>query len=101
MVSCLEGLTLAPEPVIALLLFLQVCDGASAEERARWKLSPAREYHYLKQSTCFELAGVDNAKEFRVRVKGGPGMDCLKCFVEDGMKRRKKICPLMVEMKRR
>jgi len=45
-----------------------VCDGASEEERARWKLSPAQEYHYLNQSTCFQLSGVDNAKEFQVGV---------------------------------
>jgi myosin-5 len=46
---------------------LQVCDGASPEEKARWQLTAAKDYHYLNQSTCFTLPGVDNAKEFRVR----------------------------------
>lgn len=49
-------------------IFYQLCEGASDEERARWKLLPAKEYHYLNQSTCFELAGVNNAKEFRATV---------------------------------
>ncbi|KAG1674301.1 hypothetical protein FOA52_013490 [Chlamydomonas sp. UWO 241] len=49
-------------------IFYQLCEGSSPEERARWKLRPAREYHYLNQSTCFDLTGVDNADEFRATV---------------------------------
>ena len=49
------------------LVCLQLCAGASAEQRVKWRLLPAREYHYLNQSTCFELQGVDNAEEFKVR----------------------------------
>ncbi|KAG1657561.1 hypothetical protein FOA52_006761 [Chlamydomonas sp. UWO 241] len=50
-------------------IFYQLCDGASPEERARWRLRPVREYHYLNRSTCFELPRVDNAAEFRDTVR--------------------------------
>lgn len=46
---------------------LQLCDGASAEERARWFLKPAQEFHYLNQSTCFDIPGDSNAEEYQVR----------------------------------
>jgi hypothetical protein len=39
-------------------IFYQLCYGASAEEKKRWRLKPAQEFHYLRQSTCFELPGV-------------------------------------------
>ena len=48
------------------LSLLQICDGASPEERERWKLKPAKEFHYLNQSTCFEIPGDSNAEEFKV-----------------------------------
>ncbi len=51
-------------------LLLQLCAGASAEERVKWRLLPAAEYHYLNQSTCYELQGVDNADEFKVQNAG-------------------------------
>eukprot|EP00887_Chlorella_sp_A99_P001914 scaffold18.g1914.t1 len=46
-------------------IFYQLCDGASAAERAALHLAPAREFRYLAQSSCFELAGVSNAEEYR------------------------------------
>ena len=57
-----------------------MCDGASPEERQRWKLLPAKEYHYLNQSTCFELTGVSNTKEFRVRT-GSTAQQKKQCSV--------------------
>jgi hypothetical protein len=47
----------------------QLCDGASPEERKRWRLKPAQEYHYLNQSTCFEIPGDSNAEEYEVRPR--------------------------------
>jgi myosin heavy subunit len=48
----------------------QLCDGASAEERARWLIRPAREFAYLNQSTCFDIPGESNAEEYKVRQPG-------------------------------
>ena len=45
---------------------MQLCDGANAEERKRWFLRPAQEFHYLNQSSCYKLNRVDNADEFQV-----------------------------------
>ena len=45
-------------------VFYQLCDGASPEERARWRLRPASEFRYLAQSTCFEIPGDSNAEEY-------------------------------------
>jgi myosin-5 len=47
-------------------IFYQLCSGAAAEDVARWRLLPAEQYHYLNQSSCFELPGVDNAEEYKV-----------------------------------
>lgn len=47
---------------------VQLCDGASAEERARWFLKPAQEFNYLNQSTCFDIPGDSNAEEYQVRT---------------------------------
>ncbi|KAF8063028.1 XI-F [Scenedesmus sp. PABB004] len=49
-------------------IFYQLCDGASAEERARWFLKPAPEFAYLNQSTCFEIPGDSNAEEYERTV---------------------------------
>ena len=46
---------------------LQLCDGASEAERQSWQLGSSNEYHYLNQSSCFELKDVDNAEEYKVR----------------------------------
>lgn len=47
-------------------IFYQVCDGATAEERAAWRLRPAREFKFLSRSSCYDLNGVDNAVEYTV-----------------------------------
>ena len=39
------------------------CD-ASAENVHRFKLGNARTFHYLNQSNCYELEGVDDSKEY-------------------------------------
>ncbi|WIA40194.1 hypothetical protein OEZ86_013582 [Tetradesmus obliquus] len=49
-------------------IFYQLCDGASAEERARWFLKPAQEFNYLNQSTCFDIPGDSNAEEYQRTV---------------------------------
>eukprot|EP00197_Chlamydomonas_leiostraca_P009765 CAMPEP_0202867474 /NCGR_PEP_ID=MMETSP1391-20130828/9454_1 /ASSEMBLY_ACC=CAM_ASM_000867 /TAXON_ID=1034604 /ORGANISM="Chlamydomonas leiostraca, Strain SAG 11-49" /LENGTH=1634 /DNA_ID=CAMNT_0049547521 /DNA_START=190 /DNA_END=5094 /DNA_ORIENTATION=- len=49
-------------------IFYQLCDGASAEERAALKLTQAADYHYLNQSTCYDLPGVNNAEEYKRTV---------------------------------
>ncbi len=46
---------------------LQLCDGATPAERQAWQLGPAKEYHYLNQSSCYQLKDVDNAAEYKVR----------------------------------
>ena len=45
-------------------VFYQLCDGASAEERAELRLKTPRDYHYTNQSSCDSLSGSDNAKEY-------------------------------------
>eukprot|EP00898_Chlorokybus_atmophyticus_P006930 jgi/Chlat1/7238/Chrsp58S09133 len=54
-------------------VFYQLCAGASAEERERYVLAPAEKFHYLNQSTCYELQGVSNAEEFE-RTKKAMGI---------------------------
>ena len=46
---------------------MQLCAGASPEERAAWQLGAAADFHYLNQSSCYELAGVDSADEYKAR----------------------------------
>ena len=46
---------------------MQLCDGASPAERASWQLGAPEEYHYLNQSSCTQLKGVDNAEEYKVQ----------------------------------
>eukprot|EP00798_Chlamydomonas_sp_ICE-L_P027113 gene27113-2338_t len=45
-------------------IFYQLCGGASSEQKAKWRVQPADQYHYLNQSTCYKLTGVDNSEEF-------------------------------------
>eukprot|EP00983_Pelagomonas_calceolata_P108781 1159492-Pelagomonas_calceolata.AAC.5 len=52
-------------PCVHCLGGFQLCDGASPEERQRWRLTKASDYHYLSQSSCYELSGVDNAEEYK------------------------------------
>jgi hypothetical protein len=42
-------------------IFYQLCYGATEEQKQRFRLRPAQEFHYLKQSTCYELPGVSGA----------------------------------------
>jgi hypothetical protein len=55
-------------------VFYQLCEGAGPEERAALHLLPAREFHYLNQSSCYDLAGVSNADEYAVRALCGAGL---------------------------
>ncbi|KAL4186087.1 hypothetical protein AMTRI_Chr09g12470 [Amborella trichopoda] len=45
-------------------IFYQLCAGAPPALRGKLRLKSANEYNYLKQSTCFEIDGVDDAKNF-------------------------------------
>ena len=47
---------------------LQLCDGASPPEQQAWHLLPAKEFHYLNQSSCYNLPRVSNAEEYTVSV---------------------------------
>eukprot|EP00887_Chlorella_sp_A99_P006772 scaffold2.g6772.t1 len=53
------------DPERSYHVFYQLCDGASNAERAALHLAPAREFRYLAQSSCFELAGTSNADGYR------------------------------------
>lgn len=47
-------------------IFYQLCEGATPEERAKWRLLPPSEFRYLNRSTCYELRGISNAEEYIV-----------------------------------
>ncbi|CAL8460835.1 g366 [Coccomyxa elongata] len=46
-------------------IFYQLCDGASPTERQSWQLGQAKDYHYLNQSSCFQLKDVNNVEEYK------------------------------------
>jgi len=48
-------------------IFYQICDGATEEERLKWKLLPSTEFAYLSSSSCHVLNGIDNSQEYMVR----------------------------------
>ena len=50
------------------------------QEKARYKLEDARSYHYLNQSSCIDLNGVDNAEEYE---RTRHAMDVVGIKVED------------------
>ena len=50
-------------------IFYQLCAGADEESRSEWRLKDAKYFNYLNQSSCFELNGVDNAKEYERTVQ--------------------------------
>eukprot|EP00013_Stygamoeba_regulata_P023768 CAMPEP_0177647334 /NCGR_PEP_ID=MMETSP0447-20121125/10243_1 /TAXON_ID=0 /ORGANISM="Stygamoeba regulata, Strain BSH-02190019" /LENGTH=1221 /DNA_ID=CAMNT_0019149909 /DNA_START=85 /DNA_END=3750 /DNA_ORIENTATION=- len=45
-------------------VFYQMCRGASAAEKSRWFLEDLETYHYLRQSGCTSIDGVDDAKDY-------------------------------------
>ncbi len=78
--------------------FYQLCYGASAEERQRWRLpggasgsgaEAAAGFRYLAQSGCYELPRVDNAEEYRVTREAmaavGMGPDAQDAVFQVGM----------------
>ncbi|XP_072962124.1 myosin-1-like [Typha angustifolia] len=46
-------------------IFYQLCSGAPSSLREKLNLRHANEYKYLKQSTCYSIAGVDDSEMFR------------------------------------
>jgi myosin-5 len=59
---------------------VQLCDGASPEERQRWFLRPAQEFHYLNQSTCFDIPGDSNAEEYKVSLHQANTLAAFLCL---------------------
>jgi myosin-7 len=45
-------------------VFYEMIAGATAEEKAKYKLQPAGEYYYLSQSGCIEIPNVNDKKNF-------------------------------------
>ncbi|XP_008802972.1 myosin-1-like isoform X1 [Phoenix dactylifera] len=45
-------------------IFYQLCDGAPLSLREKLNLKSVDDYKYLKQSSCFTIAGVDDASKF-------------------------------------
>ncbi|URD91376.1 myosin-2 heavy chain, non muscle, partial [Musa troglodytarum] len=50
-------------------IFYQLCAGAPRSLRAKLNLRKVDEYKYLKQSNCYTIAGVDDAKRFHLVMK--------------------------------
>ncbi|KAJ0039222.1 hypothetical protein Pint_23231 [Pistacia integerrima] len=50
-------------------IFYQLCAGAPSSLREKLNLMNANEYKYLRQSSCYSIARVDDAEEFRVVVE--------------------------------
>jgi myosin heavy subunit len=46
-------------------IFYQLCAGASRAQKAEYGLTMARDFHYLNQSSCLEVDGMDDAAEFQ------------------------------------
>eukprot|EP00210_Caulerpa_lentillifera_P001139 g1097.t1 len=46
-------------------IFYQLCDGASEKEKQEFFLREAKHFNYLNQSTCYNLHGVDNARDYQ------------------------------------
>ncbi|KAM7498760.1 hypothetical protein LguiA_023174 [Lonicera macranthoides] len=51
-------------------IFYHLCAGASSVLKDRLNLKTASEYHYLNQSTCLEIDGVEDAKKFHKLMEG-------------------------------
>ena len=64
--SCVSSMYSTTVKSQCRLHWLQLCDGASSAEKERWCLKPPQEFHYLNQSTCYNLPRVSNADEYRV-----------------------------------
>lgn len=47
-------------------IFYQMCAGGSAEQKTEWKITEAKQYHYLNQGGSIAIPGVDDEKEFNV-----------------------------------
>ena len=56
--------------------FYQLCAGATAEERTKYKLLKADQFHYLSQSKCVSIPGTDDAKLFEQLKLAFTVMNC-------------------------
>lgn len=55
-------------------IFYQLCAGADEDEREEWHLGTAESFHYLNQSNCFQIDGVDDEADLE-QLKSA--LDCL------------------------
>jgi myosin-1 len=46
-------------------IFYELLNGATDDELQKWQLYDPQHFHYLNQSGCFEVEGVDDAKDFQ------------------------------------
>lgn len=51
-------------------VFYEFLSGASGQERQLWKLRDPISYHYLRQSQCFKITGVDDAFQYNDLCEG-------------------------------
>lgn len=61
-VQCAEGER-------AYHIFYQLCVGAPPALREKLNLMSAKQYKYLRQSSCYSINGVDDAEQFRIVVE--------------------------------
>ena len=47
-------------------IFYQLCAGLKAELKTAFSLGPASSYHYLNQSDCYTVPGIDEEEEFQL-----------------------------------
>lgn len=76
---CQQHATSMPT-IECMMLCLQLCDGASSAEKERWHLKPPQEFHYLNQSSCYNLPRVSNADEYRVGTPPQSAYPAYKAF---------------------
>lgn len=72
-VQCAEGER-------AYHIFYQLCAGAPCALREKLNLMSAKEYKYLRQSSCYSINGVDDAEQFRIVVEA---LDIVHVSTED------------------
>lgn len=51
-------------------IFYQLCNAMPEREKERFGIYSAENYHYLMQSQCYHVDGIDDAKEFQEMIAG-------------------------------
>ncbi|GJP53786.1 hypothetical protein CLOM_g12923 [Closterium sp. NIES-68] len=65
--------------------FYQLCAGATPEEVQRLKLAPPESFHYLNQSSCFELTGYSNNADEYAATRRAMDVVGLSQFEQDAI----------------